>query len=247
MQTSSIARIGAVVSILGGILIVVGFCLPVAFTSGNTNYIDTYPPVLNGWQLLSSMPQAAPLAMLAFLLNVVIIGTSTLTALRKGFPAVARMRTVAAIVSITVYLWLPWLIIFPSIAFSPDGAAASPHISLGVGIAVMLVGTLVSATGLGLVGVGAVIGALISCLAFFIPYVGYLLFIYDGGMVVCLAGSIIGALIGKKILRAVQRKRDPERNYRRTDEFPINLERRSAEVRGATTRDLGGKQAPLKW
>ena len=234
MQTSSIARVGAVVSILGGILTVIGFSLPVAFTSGNTNYIDTYPPVLNGWHLLSSMPQAASFALLAFLLAIVIIGTSALTALRKGFPTVVKTRTVATIVSITVQLWLPWRIIFPSIAFSPDGAAASPHISLDMGIAVMLAGTLLSVLGLGLVGIGAVIGALVICLAFFLPYVGYLLYIYDGGMLVCLAGSIIGALIGRKILRAWQRKRDPERRYRWSNEFPSN-------------RDLEGKQAPLKW
>lgn len=212
MEVSPLARVGAIISTLGGIVILIGFCLPLAFTSSNVDYVDTYPPVLNGWQVIQAMPLASPLAMIALLLALGIISTSFLVAIQRGEPPFTTIRAVATVASVPVLLWLPWLIFAPSFASSPDGANASPQISLGIGLAVMLSGAALSALGSGLVGIGGLIGALLGASLILVPFIGFLMLVLNADFFTSAIGSIAGALLGRKILRSWQKRRAEQRS-----------------------------------
>jgi hypothetical protein len=100
-------------------------------------------------------------------------------------------RARAAFVSITVLGWLCVTSLFLNWADSPDGAAAKPSIALGPGFWLLLLGTVLSAIGVGSSSLGALLGAFIGTgIGFFLS------FIPVGGRFLFIGVSLLGSVLG---------------------------------------------------
>ena len=142
-------------------MMVTGFCSPLFFTSPpiNSEFFNTYPAMVNGWQMISvlqdyfaspylSLTYVAPEVVLSLFLAVITLSTSLLVLFREGSLLVARMRSFAAFASIAVLFCLYVTSLLLNWSDSPDGAAASPTIALGPGLWLLLLGTVLSAKGI---------------------------------------------------------------------------------------------------
>ena len=98
-------RVGPIISVLGGLVMVMGFCLPLFVTSApiNPNFSNPYPPVVNGWDMIGMLQDSllrsylaltyvAPEVVLALVLAVVTLSTSVLALFQPGSRLVARTR-----------------------------------------------------------------------------------------------------------------------------------------------------------
>ena len=98
-------RVGPIISVLGGLVMVMGFCLPLFVTSApiNPNFSNPYPPVVNGWDMIGMLQDSllrsylaltyvAPEVVLALVLAVVTLSTSVLALFQQGSRLVARTR-----------------------------------------------------------------------------------------------------------------------------------------------------------
>jgi hypothetical protein len=217
-------RVGPTISVLGGTLMVTSFSLPLFFTAPpiNTDFSNPYPPVLNGWQVISFVPDlftkpylaltpVAPEVVLLLLLAVIILSTSLLALFQEGSLLVAKLRSLAIFASIAVLCCFYLLSLFLNWGGSPDGAAASPDITLGPGVWLLLLGTGLSAIGIGIESIGALLGACsgmvigyfmsympsIPGVATFLSWLGPLagIFLFIGFIGLTLLGSILGGWV----------------------------------------------------
>jgi hypothetical protein len=183
---------------------VIGFCLPLFVTSApsNPNFSNPYPPLANGWDMIGmlhdffprpylALTYVAPEVVLALVLAVATLSTSALALFGQGPRLVARTRSLAAFVSIAVLGWLCVTSLFLNWAGSPDGAAQSPTIALGPGFWLLLLGTVLSAIGVGSASWGALLGAFIGTgIGFFLS------FIPVGGHFLYIGASLLGGMLG---------------------------------------------------
>lgn len=218
--STSRTRIGPIISALGGTLMMTGISLPLFFTSmtgvGDPN---PYPPVLNGWQVISFLPDhfpAYPDLMLLVavtivstsLLAVTIVNTSLLALFQEGSLLVARTRTLATFASIAV---LCCFYLFSLLMYlgSWDGGAVASVITLGPGSWPLLLGTVLSAIGVGSASIGAVAGAFFGILIWYLMgsmLPGVVTFL-DGfglspltGIVLPIGLPILGSILGGWLL-----------------------------------------------
>ena len=128
-------RNGPIISTLGGLAMVIGFCLPLYVTSpplapGSSN---PYPPLVNGWYLIGilhdyflnsylALEYVTPEVVLALVFAVAILSSSMLVLFRHSSLLVARMRLYAAFASIAVPGWLWTASLFLNWAGSPTVA-----------------------------------------------------------------------------------------------------------------------------
>jgi hypothetical protein len=178
MMRTSLLRslIGSIISMLGGIMIMIGFFLPVYFTFPPINPTDTnpYPPMVNGWQILS-LPSfdhsfGHPFFVLLFM-AVIILCASLLILFQKGSLLVPRTRLLVSFVCAAMLVYFGVFSLLVNWNDSPDGAAASPTFALGPGCRVLLLGIALSAFGMafsalgwGSVSMVALIGAFLGTL-----------------------------------------------------------------------------------
>ena len=202
-------------SILGAILIVIGFFFPIILTYPpvNTRFPDPYPPILDGVSLIRSLfsSQSLPFLLvllfaLLILLALITLGTTIPAVLPKANVSgvVSWIRTLAAIISILVLLWFLGGVTLLNfhVGFGPGSLGiTSPRFEPGFGIAFLLIGAVLSALGLGRVGIGAVVGASIGYLFFFtqLVFFGFALII---GPITCILGALVGWWIQRASLKS---------------------------------------------
>ncbi len=173
MQASTFrTRVGPIISVLGSTLMVVGFSLPLFVTQPptNTQFSNPYPPVLNGWQVISfwagstnrylALTAIAPVVVLLLLPTVIILSTSLLMLFQEGPLLVTKTRSLASFASIGVLCGFFLYSFFLNWTGSPSGADALPEINLGPGVWLLLSGTVLSGIGMGIASIGAILGAI---------------------------------------------------------------------------------------
>src|SRR3984893_15126534 len=213
MQESSwLTRLGAFVSILGAIVTVIGFFFPIILTypAVDTRFPDPYPPILDGVALIRSLFSAqipsfllVLLVALLILLALITLGTTIPAVLPKANVSgvVSWIRTLAASISILVLLWFLGGVSLLNfhVGFGPGGiGATSPRFGPGFGIAFLLIGAVLSALGLGRLGIGAVVGACIGFIFLLTP-LDFLAFIV--GTITCILGTLVGAWMQRASLK----------------------------------------------
>jgi hypothetical protein len=213
LQSSWFTRLDPLGSILGALLTGISLFFPLfliapaPFTGREGS--DVFLPTLNGGWLLRSLltpqNQLSPGVTWSFALLVALaaitlgVGMATWF-LQAHVPGVVSwIRAIAAVGGLVALLWLlegVALLNF-QVGFGPGGSG-SPKISMGFGMALPVLGTALSALGLGVVGIDALVGAGIGYLVFLTPLGILALFI---GPITC----ILGALVGWWIARATSK------------------------------------------
>lgn len=158
------------ISVLGTLLIGTGFFYPFYTISPpiNTNFSNPYPPVVNGWQVVSSHPVIDP-ATLVFVLvaAVVLFCTSLLLLSQEDAQRASKVRLLLSFVCIALLVFVILDATLINFAGSPDGAAASPTFTIGQGFWMVLAGLALCGLGAGSASIGAFIG---TCLGIVIGY-----------------------------------------------------------------------------
>ena len=170
MQLAGIrSSVGLSISILGTLLIGSGFFLPIYNISPptNTTFSNPYPPVVNGWQAISTLPSAGTLLVFVFVATVILLCTCLLLLFQKGTRLVNRTRILLSFACIALLIFDILDSIFINLAASPDGAAASPTFAVGQGFWMVLTGLALCGLGVGSASIGAFIG---TCLGIVIGY-----------------------------------------------------------------------------
>ncbi len=164
-------------------MIVIGFFLPMYFTFPPINPTDTnpYPPMVNGWQIISLPSLYRSFDHLFFMLllfmAMIILCANLLILFQKGSLLVTRTRLLVSFVCIAMLVYFCVISLLLNWNDSPDGAAASPTFVLGPGCGVLLLGIALSAFGMALSALG---GGSVS--------------------IVALIGAFLGTLIGMAII-----------------------------------------------
>ncbi|GAC1401662.1 MAG: hypothetical protein NVSMB49_16600 [Ktedonobacteraceae bacterium] len=196
-QASWSTRLGPLVSVLGALLSVISIFLPLILTGppSDAQRSNSYPPTLDGVWLLRSLfssqnqtfSSISPLFALLMVLTLITLGTSIPALLLHANVSrvVSWIRALAAMSSVLVLLW--FLEDVQGLNFREAGPPGM--FSQGFGIALLVVGTVVSALGLGLIGIGTVVGGCIGFLLSF-PLLPYFAFIVD--TITCLLGTLVG-------------------------------------------------------
>jgi hypothetical protein len=172
-------RIGPLIGALGGALMVIGLFVPlVSISLPSTFYLhetdpsayDPYPPMVNAWQTMSShwnyssspLTTVAPVVLLWVLLAVVMLSASLLALFQADSLLVARVRPLAASVSIVV-LCVFWLFAsFMNFSMFAGVTINTTPVFLFLnepGFWLLLAGAVVSVIGVGKVSIGAILGA----------------------------------------------------------------------------------------
>ena len=133
----------------------------------------------------------SPVFALLVVLTLITLGTSIPALLLQANVSgvVIWIRALAAISSVLVLLW--FLAGVELLNYHLGGVTGLPTVrfSPGFGIAFLLLGTALSALGLGSVGIGAVVGACIGFLLFFTPLAFFAVII---GTITCILGALVG-------------------------------------------------------
>ncbi len=180
--------ISPIISMLGGVIIVIGFFLPVFFTvpPSNSNFTNPYPPVMNGWQIISLVFSYHffnnPFVLLLFIV-VIVLCTSLLVLFQKNSLVITRASLLVSFVCIAMLVYFYLFSLLLNWNVSPDSAAASPKFALGPGYRVLLLGLALSAPGMAvsalrrggiisLIGafLGSLVGLIIGFSLNFIPW-----------------------------------------------------------------------------
>lgn len=213
-QASWFTRLGPLVSILGTLLTGITLFLPLILTQPPIapGFTDLFPSVLNGAWLLGSLftPQSqisslgTILFALLLVLALVTLGTSIAALLQQAnvTGVVSWIRGFAAISSVAVGLWFLEVVeaLNYHIGFG-TGAVSSPRFDMGFGLAFLVIGTALSALGVGLVGVGAVVGIAIGYLFLFI-LTSFALLAFPIGAITCILGAVVGWWIQRATTRS---------------------------------------------
>ena len=170
MQLAGIrSSVSLSISILGTLLIGRGFFLPIYTISPptDTNSSNPYPPVVNGWQAISTLPSTGTLLVFVFVAAVILLCTSLLLLFQKSTRRVNRIRILLSFACIALLIFVTLNPIFMNFADLPDGAAASPTFAVGQGFWMVLTGLALCGLGVGSASIGAFIG---TCLGIVIGY-----------------------------------------------------------------------------
>lgn len=157
------------ISILGTLLIGTGFFYPFYTISPpiNTNFSNPYPPVVNGWQVISSPLVTDPAIVFVLGAAVLLFCTSLLLLFREGARRASTIRLLLSFVCIALLVFVILDAMLINFAGSPDGAAASPTFTVGQGFWMVLLGLALCGLGAGSASIGALIG---TCLGIVIGY-----------------------------------------------------------------------------
>lgn len=207
------------ISILGTLLIGAGFFLPAYSISPpiNTNFSNSYPPVVNGWQMISSLPSTGTIFVFILITAVLLLSTCLLALFQKDTRCVSRARILLSFVCIALLVFVTLNSIFINFAGSPDGAVASPTFVAEQGFWMFLTGLALCGLGGGSASIGAFIG---TCLGIVIGYfltlgfgvllsflsrvasgIGALAFM---GIALWLGIAILGSILGGWLARKIQ-------------------------------------------
>ncbi len=203
-QASWFTRLGPLVSILGAVLTGISLFLPLILTQPPVapGFTDPFPPTLNGVSLLSSLftPQSQISSLGTFLfallivLALVTLATSIAALIQRTNVSgvVSWIRGFAAISGVAVALWFVEVVELLNyhVGFG-TGAVSSPRFDIGFGLAFVVIGTALSALGVGLLGVGAVVGIAIGYLLLFI-LTSFALLAFPIGVITCILGTLVG-------------------------------------------------------